>query len=157
MKKASIEYWPPDVLRHSFASAHYAAYKNPAHTALLLGHRDENMLLTHYRDLMKPNDAARYWTIAPRIAANNILPMASACEGRGGPGVKPTRLRAKRQQRVKRKKRNAKKSVPKKKKCLSASNTEATGASSRGAMACDLSVGGVGCFPARFKRKSIGF
>jgi integrase len=84
MKKADINHWPQDVLRHSFASAHYAAYKNPAHTALLLGHRDQNMLLTHYRDLMKPNDAARYWTIVPRVAANNIVPMASACEARGG-------------------------------------------------------------------------
>jgi integrase/recombinase XerD len=84
MKKAGIDYWPPDVLRHSFASAHYAAYKNPAHTALLLGHRDQNMLLTHYRDLMKPNDAARYWAIVPRIATNNIVPIASACEARGG-------------------------------------------------------------------------
>jgi integrase len=76
MKNAGIDVWPQDVLRHSFASAHYAAYKNPAHTALLLGHRDQNMLLTHYRDLMKPNDAARYWTIVPRLAANNIVPMA---------------------------------------------------------------------------------
>jgi len=84
MKKAGINHWPQDVLRHSFASAHYAAYKNPAHTALLLGHRDQNMLLTHYRDLMKPSNGARYWTIVPRIAANNIVPMASACEAPGG-------------------------------------------------------------------------
>src|SRR5260370_2071126 len=47
MKNAGIDHWPQDVLRHSFASAHYAAYKNPAHTALLLGHRDQNILLTH--------------------------------------------------------------------------------------------------------------
>jgi integrase len=79
MKKAGINRWPQDVLRHSFASAHYAAYKNPAHTALLLGHRDQNMLLTHYRDLMKPSDAARYWTLAPDpIARGKVVAMTGA-------------------------------------------------------------------------------
>jgi integrase len=74
MKAAGIEKWPQDVLRHSFASAHYAAYKNPAHTALLLGHRDQNMLLTHYRDLMKPTDAKRYWTLVPKSAGEgNVI------------------------------------------------------------------------------------
>jgi integrase len=65
MGAAGIDRWPQDVLRHSFASAHYAFHKNPAHTALLLGHRDQNMLLTHYRDLMKPSDAKNYWQIGP--------------------------------------------------------------------------------------------
>lgn len=55
MAAAGIKRWPQDVLRHSFASAHYAFHKNPAHTALLLGHSDQNMLLTHYRNLMKPS------------------------------------------------------------------------------------------------------
>jgi integrase len=74
MKNAGIDHWPQDVLRHSFASAHYAAYKNPAHTALLLGHRDQNMLLTHYRDLMKPTDAKRYWTLVPKSAGEgNVI------------------------------------------------------------------------------------
>jgi integrase len=65
MRKAGIDHWPQDVLRHSFASAHYAFHRNPAHTAMLLGHRDQNMLLTHYRDLMKRSEAARYWKIVP--------------------------------------------------------------------------------------------
>jgi integrase len=74
MKDAGIDHWPQEGLRHSFASAHYAAYKNPAHTALLLGHRDQNMLLTHYRDLMKPTDAKRYWTLVPKSAGEgNVI------------------------------------------------------------------------------------
>jgi integrase len=75
MKAAGILQWPQDVLRHSFASAHYAFHKNPAHTALLLGHRDQNMLLNHYRDVMKPSEAARYWAILPQSSADNIVPM----------------------------------------------------------------------------------
>ena len=66
MKAAKIEKWPQDVLRHSFASAHYAFHRDPARTAVIMGHRDQNMLLTHYRDLMKPSDAARYWKITPQ-------------------------------------------------------------------------------------------
>ena len=68
MKAAKIEKWPPDVLRHSFASAHYAFHRDPARTAVIMGHRDQNMLLTHYRDVMKPSEAARYWMIRPDVA-----------------------------------------------------------------------------------------
>jgi integrase len=76
MKAAKIEKWPPDVLRHSFASAHYAFHRDPARTAVIMGHRDQNMLLTHYRDLMKPSDAAKYWQIAPETASSaKIIPL----------------------------------------------------------------------------------
>ena len=68
MKAAKIEKWPQDVLRHSFASAHYAFHRDPARTAVIMGHRDQNMLLTHYRDVMKPSEAAKYWQIAPETA-----------------------------------------------------------------------------------------
>ncbi len=78
MTAATIEKWPQDVLRHSFASAHYAFHRNPAQTALLLGHRDQDMLLTHYRDLMKPSEAAKYWQIAPETTNDaKIVPLNS--------------------------------------------------------------------------------
>jgi integrase len=78
-KAAKIEKWPPDVLRHSFASAHYAFHRDPAHTAVIMGHRDQNMLLTHYRDLIKPSDAANYWQIAPETPSDaNIIPLTKA-------------------------------------------------------------------------------
>jgi integrase len=79
MKAAQIEKWPPDVLRHSFASAHYAFHRDPARTAIILGHRDQNMLLTHYRDLMKRSEATRYWQVAPQSLKNaNIIPLSRA-------------------------------------------------------------------------------
>ena len=49
----------------------------------LLGHRDQNMLLTHYRDLMKPTVAARYWMILPPTAIKNIVPLAERREADG--------------------------------------------------------------------------
>jgi len=79
MKTAKIEKWFPDVLRHSFASAHYAFNRDPARTAVIMGHRDQNMLLTHYRDVMKPSEAAKYWQIAPETASGgNIIPLIKA-------------------------------------------------------------------------------
>ena len=78
MEAAGIKSWPQDVLRHSFASAHYAYHKNPAHTALLLGHRDQSMLLTHYRDLMKPSDARNYWHIRPEVSEENVIAFSDA-------------------------------------------------------------------------------
>ena len=79
MKAAKIEKWPQDVLRHSFASAHYAFHRDPARTALVLGHTNQDMLLTHYRDLMKPSEAARFWKIAPETASDvKIIPLMNA-------------------------------------------------------------------------------
>jgi integrase len=79
MKAAKIEKWPQDVLRHSFATAHYAFHRNPARTAVIMGHRDQNMLLTHYRDLMKPSEAAKYWSLAPDpLIKNKITPISAA-------------------------------------------------------------------------------
>ena len=79
MKAAKIEQWPPDVLRHSFASAHHAFHRDPARTAVIMGHRDQNMLLTHYRDLMKPSEAAKYWSLAPDpLISNKITPISGA-------------------------------------------------------------------------------
>jgi integrase len=82
MKAAKIEKWPPDVLRHSFASAHYAFHRDPARTAVIMGHRDQNMLLTHYRDVMKPSEAAKYWTLLPiATQKDNIVPIAGYAQG----------------------------------------------------------------------------
>jgi integrase len=82
MKAAKIEKWPPDVLRHSFASAHYAFHRDPARTAVIMGHRDQNMLLTHYRDVMKPSEAAKYWTLlAIATQKDNIVPIAGYAQG----------------------------------------------------------------------------
>src|SRR5215510_8086184 len=76
MKTAKIQKWPADVARHTFASMHYAFHRDPARTAVIMGHRDQNMLLTYYRDVMKPSEAARYWLIRPDVAEGKIVSMA---------------------------------------------------------------------------------
>jgi len=67
---AGIMKWPDNALRHSFASYHLAHFKNAASTALELGHHDSRVTFAHYRELVKPKEAARYWQIKPSASAS---------------------------------------------------------------------------------------
>ena len=62
---AGIEEWPDNALRHSFASYHLAHFKNAATTALELGHHDSRITFAHYRELVRPKEAERFWQIKP--------------------------------------------------------------------------------------------
>ena len=62
-KAADMKRWPANALRHSFASYHLAHFNDAAKTALELGHADTSMLYAHYRELVTPEDAKRYWDI----------------------------------------------------------------------------------------------
>jgi integrase len=64
-KKAGLEEWPDNGLRHSYASYHLAHFKDASRLALELGHGTTQMLFAHYRELVRPEDAALYWQIAP--------------------------------------------------------------------------------------------
>ena len=59
-----------NAMRHSAASYHLAAHRNESLTQAMLGHESGKMLIQHYRELVKPKDAARYWQIMhlPRLA-----------------------------------------------------------------------------------------
>ena len=62
-QKAGVP-WPRNVTRHSFCSYHLARWENAARTALQAGH-SEQMLFSHYHDLVTPEAAAEYWAILP--------------------------------------------------------------------------------------------
>ena len=64
-KDAKLARWPSNALRHSFASYHLAAFQNAAELALEMGHTNQQMIFDHYRQLVKPAEAAKYWRIAP--------------------------------------------------------------------------------------------
>lgn len=66
MKKAKLASWPRNGLRHSFASYHLAKHQNISETAALLGHTGPDVLYNHYRNLVKPADAAAYWSLVPK-------------------------------------------------------------------------------------------
>lgn len=57
--------WPADCLRHSFATYHLAHFRNVASTSHEMGHRNATMLFEHYRELVTPECARRFWEIKP--------------------------------------------------------------------------------------------
>jgi integrase len=71
---AGITEWPDNALRHSFASYHLAHFKNAAATALELGHHDSRITFAHYRELVKPKEAERYWNIKP-VTSRKVVPL----------------------------------------------------------------------------------
>ena len=62
--------WPQNALRHSFASYHYAKYRNENETAALMGNSPQ-MIFAHYRELVRPADADSFFNILPPINASN--------------------------------------------------------------------------------------
>ena len=73
-KDAGIKQWPDNALRHSFASYHLAHFNDAALTALQLGHHDSRVTFAHYRELVKPKDAERYWQLQP-THTQKIVPL----------------------------------------------------------------------------------
>jgi integrase len=67
-----LKRWPPNGLRHSFASYHVAHFNDAAKLALELGHTKQDLLFRHYRVLAKPEDAAKYWNIRPAAQTNLV-------------------------------------------------------------------------------------
>ena len=91
---AGIEEWPQNALRHSFASYHLARFNDAAALALELGHTNSNLVFQHYRQLVKPKQAERYWKIAPAVAGKKVdsvrrQQMSRTPPARWGPGGRP--------------------------------------------------------------------
>jgi integrase len=69
---AGITEWPDNALRHSFASYHVAHFRDAKELALEMGHIDSGVLFNHYRALVKPKEAARFWSIRP-LATKKVV------------------------------------------------------------------------------------
>jgi len=63
-KGAKLKDWPRNVMRHSFVSYRLADTQNTAKTALESGHR-EQVLFDHYREVVTPKAAEKYFGIMP--------------------------------------------------------------------------------------------
>ncbi len=57
--------WPNDVIRHTFASMHYAHHQNEAALQVQMGHRSAKMLHEHYRAVRTRQEAAAFWALCP--------------------------------------------------------------------------------------------
>lgn len=67
--------WPRNALRHSFGSYHLARFNDAPALALQMGNSPD-IIFKHYRKLVKPRDAEKYWQIAPLEASANIVRIA---------------------------------------------------------------------------------
>ena len=72
-KKAGLTSWPKNGLRHSFASYRLAACHDAPRVATELGHTSPQMLYSTYRELVRPEDAERYWNLAPAAEMQNVV------------------------------------------------------------------------------------
>ncbi len=62
-------------MRHSAASYHLAAHHNESLTQAMLGHESGKMLIQHYRELVKPREAA--------LLGTRAAPGEQDCQHRG--------------------------------------------------------------------------
>jgi integrase len=72
-KTAGLTKWPKNGLRHSFCSYRLAATNNAALVASELGHSTSQLVYQHYRELVTPEQAERYWKIEPLAEAANVV------------------------------------------------------------------------------------
>lgn len=71
-----LRQWPKNGLRHSFVSYRLAHTKNDAATALECGH-SKDVLHQHYKELVRPKEAARYFAIRPSTGGK-VIPISAA-------------------------------------------------------------------------------
>jgi hypothetical protein len=69
--------WPQNALRHSFGSYHLAQFNDPAKLALEMGNSPAT-IFQHYRQLVKPKQAERYWKIVPAASGKKVVLFATA-------------------------------------------------------------------------------
>ena len=76
-RAAGLTGWPQNGLRHSFASYRLAATHDAPRVASELGHTSPHMLYSTYRELVLPEEAERYWKIAPLSDTLNVIPISA--------------------------------------------------------------------------------
>jgi integrase/recombinase XerD len=87
-KTTILEAWPSDVLRHSYASYHCAAFKDSRLTSQEMGHSGDLQIFNrHYRNRVKEADALAFWQIVP--ASDAPAPFYPKCSKQG---LHPTRV-----------------------------------------------------------------
>ena len=65
VRKAAGVAWAHDVMRHTYGTMHLAHHNDIQKTALQMGHTRPDMLFNHYRNLVKPAEAAAFWGVEP--------------------------------------------------------------------------------------------
>ena len=69
------EEWPSNALRHSFGSYHLARFNDAPALALQMGNSPA-MIFKHYREVVRPQEAEKFWNIRP-AAVENVVAMTA--------------------------------------------------------------------------------
>jgi len=70
---AGIIEWPNDVLRHTFATNHAAAFKNLNETARQMGHIGGLVVLCkHYVAYVPEKEAKKFWALTPASVVSTL-------------------------------------------------------------------------------------
>jgi hypothetical protein len=64
-QKAGLKTWPSNACRHSYASYHLAHFKDAPALSLELGHVTPQLVFAHYREVVTPSEAEKFWQIVP--------------------------------------------------------------------------------------------
>jgi integrase len=59
--------WPKNVLRHTYASYHYALHRDEGRLQAMMGHDSKDVLHQHYRAVVRRADAEAFWAILPPV------------------------------------------------------------------------------------------
>jgi len=62
-----VKHPPKNCLRHSFATYHVALHRDPGKTALILSHRNQEVLYQHYLGIATKEQASHYFQIKPSV------------------------------------------------------------------------------------------
>jgi hypothetical protein len=65
LPQTELTAWPQNGLRHSFASYHLAKHQDASKLALEMGHTSARLIFDAYREVVRPEEANRYWQIKP--------------------------------------------------------------------------------------------
>ena len=76
-KRAGLSDWPQNAMRHSFGSYRLALCHDAARVSLEMGNSPQ-MVFAHYRELVKPKDAARFWEIRPATDTKKVIQLKTA-------------------------------------------------------------------------------
>jgi integrase len=75
---AKLSSWLVNGLRHSYASYRLAAIHDAPRVASELGHTSPQMLYNTYREVVRPEEAQRYWKIEPQPTGENVVAFSAS-------------------------------------------------------------------------------
>lgn len=79
VRLAELSDWENNDTRHSFGSYHYALHGDAVKTSALMGHKQgDDVLFSHYRQLVTAEDGAKFFALIPSEEAGKVVSFPQA-------------------------------------------------------------------------------